>query len=138
VPTLPDEVLFGGHEVDSALQERLSEPGFVHELCDFAHVGQIERLKIENELLKQALSYEKTRNAILSGEISSLKQLALRVLLGNKHRNAWDSRHEAFVRLIGGLIGLKSKDDIETLDHAGHKLPRKPLDRAYFGKRCAN
>jgi len=136
VPTFPNKVLFDSHEVDLALRERLNEPDFIHELCDFDHIVHIERLKIENELLKQGLSYEKARNAVLSGELSKFKELARRVLLSSKHKNTWDSQHEAFVRLIGGLLGMKSKDDIGIQTYADHELPRKLLDRVYFGKRC--
>lgn len=107
----------------------------MEEFCDFPdHFRRIEKLNIENELLKEQLSYEKSKNAMLTGELSTFKELARRVLYGDRHEKSWDSRHEAFIGLVGGLLGFKSKNDMEDQDYEGHNIPRKSLGRQYLGK----
>jgi len=136
VQPLPDEVLLDSQTVDSLLEDRFEDSDFVHEVCEFPdHFRQIERLKIENEQLKQQVSYEKAKNSILAGEISTFRELARRVLYGDKDEESWDSRHEAFIRLVGGLLGVKSKEDLEVQNYQGHRIPRKRLDRLYLGRR---
>lgn len=123
-------------KVESLLEDKLEDPEFYQEICEFPdHAGQIERLKIENELLKEQISFEKAKNAILHGEVSTFKELARRVLHSDKTEKTWDSRQEAFVRLVGGLLGVKSKDELQDENYHGHDIPREPLESLYLGRR---
>ena len=115
-------------EVASRLKEQLEHPHFAQEYCEQwpDHVEQIQRLIIENELLKQQLSYEKAKNARLAGELSRFKELARRVLYGDKHPSSWDNRREGLVRLVGGLLGLTLKEEDKKTeamtDEDGHQM----------------
>jgi len=132
VPILPDEVLLDKQKVESLTDDKFEALGFKHELCEFPdHARQIERLKVENELLKNQISYEKAKNAIIHGELSAFKALAHRVLHGDKSEKSWDSRQEAFVRLVRGLLGLKNKDELEDENYPGHDIPRESLELLY-------
>lgn len=121
--TLPDEVLLDRQKVESLLEDRLEDPSVAHEVCEVPHHGRlIERLKVENELLKGQVSHEKAKNAIFHGELSTFRELARRVMHGDKCEDSWDSRKEAFVRLVGGLLGMKSKDEVEDVNYPGHDI----------------
>lgn len=136
MPTLPNDVLLDRQKVESLTEDRLKEQGFTHEICEFPdHVRQIERLKVEKEFLKGQISYEKAKNAIIHGEFSTFRELARRVLDGDKSEKSWDSRQEAFVRQVGGLLGLKSKDELEDENYPGHDIAQEPLELLYWRKR---
>ena len=125
--------------MDLLTQGRPEDEGFVHEACgDATHDWQIERLKVENQCLKEKISHEKAKNAILHGELSKYKELARRVLHGDSHRRTWNSRQEAFVRLVSGLLGLQSERELNHENYQGHDIPHPPLSVLYLGEQSEN
>ena len=108
-------------EILSLAKERLQDPDFIVEVCEFPdHQNDIEFYRAESELLKRNLLHEKTKNADLARRLALARGLAVKAFpkaakrcpkLGTKASRA--ERSHAVGKLARHLISCHSDDDGE-------------------------